>query len=405
MNHRLIQILDSKASAREKDANGFLIIRNNPIAKAGVFEYLESEILPDSKSNKIVKVYRPFDRLESAKETFANKPIKFSHAWVGNTEPQADGAIGSNITADGESLMLKADLIIYNPKLIEAIENGECVELSPAYTGDIKEAHGRFNGSDYDFIQNVECVNHLAVVENGRSGKDLRILDSKQKIKEANMPKADFKSKLMAHLGKFFDSADGGEPKDEPKTADSKDELIRAILEIAKSEGDDSDKIAKIGELLGTQDEDGTDEPKDEPKTQDSDEPKGDDEPTKTQDDGESDNAEAIAEVVAEVVKGEVEKEVAKFADSFKKEMLKVQDSYENVRSALGVDFDKKGMSADDIYKFGYETLSGVALAKGENAETAFNVIAKSKKVAFKDSAPVASDSKDSTILKMLESM
>ena len=75
LTHRL-RILDSKASAREKDANGFLIIKNNPIAKAGVFEYLESEILPNSKSDKIVKVYRPFDKLQKAKDTFANKPIK-----------------------------------------------------------------------------------------------------------------------------------------------------------------------------------------------------------------------------------------------------------------------------------------------------------------------------------------
>ena len=397
LTHRL-RILDSKASAREKDANGFLIIKNNPIAKAGVFEYLESEILPNSKSDKIVKVYRPFDKLQKAKDTFANKPIKFTHKWVGDAEPQADGAIGSNITADGESLMLKADLIIYNPKLIEAIENGECVELSPAYTGDIQKSAGRFNGSEYDYIQEVECVNHLAVVESGRSGKDLRILDSKNKeLKMAQ--KIDLLSKVL----KFLDSEPADEPKtqdgegDEPKTADSKSEIAKAILEIAKADGADDEKIAKILEVLGTAD---SDEPKDEPKTQDSDDDKGDE--PKTQDDDSSDDDDK-AKDFADSLSKIIDSRVAKQIESYKIGLNRIQDSYDKVSKALGTSFDKSGMSADDIFKFGYESISGAKLDKGADAETAFNVVCKANKVVFKDSEPAKNA--DSKILKMLENL
>lgn len=402
---RFIQILDSKATKREKDANGFLIIKDNPIAKAGVFEYLENEILPNSKSDKLVKVYRPFEALESAKESFANKPIKYNHKWVGDAEPTADGAIGSNITADKESLMLKADLIIYNPTLIQAIENGECVELSPAYTGAIDKAQGRFNGSDYDYIQKVECVNHLAVVKNGRSGNDLRILDSKNKeLKMAQ--KIDFLNRVL----KFLDSADcGDEPKTqdgeptEPKVQDSS-EFKNALSEILKGEGEAVEKLAKIGELLGTLDN----EPKgDEPKTQDGDgagdEPK--DEPKVADGEGGDDDeakAKDFADSMQKVIDKIVESRIAQYKDSVKADLVKVQDSYDRVSKALGTSFDKSGMSADDIYKFGYETLSGLELSKGENAETAFNVIAKSKKIAFKDNAP-AFKAEDSNILKMLD--
>lgn len=395
---RFIQILDSKATKREKDANGFLIIKDNPIAKAGVFEYLENEILPNSKSDKLVKVYRPFEALESAKESFANKPIKYNHKWVGDAEPTADGAIGSNITADKESLMLKADLIIYNPTLIQAIENGECVELSPAYTGAIDKAQGRFNGSDYDYIQKVECVNHLAVVKNGRSGNDLRILDSKNKeLKMAQ--KIDFLNRVL----KFLDSADcGDEPKTqdgeptEPKVQDSS-EFKNALSEILKGEGEAVEKIAKIGELLGTLDNEPTPEP--EPKTEDED---ATDEPKVKDSEDEDEKAKDFADSMQKVIDRIVESRIAQYKDSVKADLVKVQDSYDRVSKALGTSFDKSGMSADDIYKFGFETLSGLELSKGENAETAFNVIAKSKKVVFKDNAP-AFKAEDSNILKMLD--
>lgn len=395
---RFIQILDSKATKREKDANGFLIIKDNPIAKAGVFEYLENEILPNSKSDKLVKVYRPFEALESAKESFANKPIKYNHKWVGDAEPTADGAIGSNITADKESLMLKADLIIYNPTLIQAIENGECVELSPAYTGAIDKAQGRFNGSDYDYIQKVECVNHLAVVKNGRSGNDLRILDSKNKeLKMAQ--KIDFLNRVL----KFLDSADcGDEPKTqdgeptEPKVQDSSD-FKNALSEILKGEGEAVEKLAKIGELLGTLDNEPTAEP--EPKVEDKD---ATDEPKVEDSEDEDEKAKDFADSMQKVIDKIVESRIAQYKDSVKADLVKVQDSYDRVSKALGTSFDKSGMSADDIYKFGYETLSGLQLSKGENAETAFNVIAKSKKVVFKDNAP-AFKAEDSNILKMLD--
>lgn len=390
---RFIQILDSKATRREKDANGFLIIKDNPIAKAGVFEYLENEILPNSKSDKLVKVYRPFEALESAKETFANKPIKYNHKWVGDTEPTADGAIGSNITADKESLMLKADLIIYNPTLIQAIENGECVELSPAYTGEVKKAQGRFNGSDYDYIQSVECVNHLAVVKNGRSGNDLRILDSKNKeLKMAQ--KLDILSKML----KFLDSADSNEPKvtdgepepkDEPKITDSS-EFKNALSEILKGEGEAVEKLAKISELLGTLDNEPTPEPND------------DDAKVADSDDDDDAKAKDFADSMQKIIDRIVESRLAKYQDSVKADLVKVQDAYDKVRMALGTDFKRDGKSADDIFKFGYETLSGATLAKGENAETAFNVIARSKKVTFKDNAP-AFKAEDSNILKMLD--
>lgn len=375
---------------RSKDENGYLIVKDNPIAKAGVFEYLKSEIDDTSQSNEIIRVYRPFETLLKNKENFANKPIKWTHEWVGKDGvPQADGAIGSNITADADSLMLKADLIIYNPELVSAIENG-LVELSPGYTGDISESKGRFNGEDYDVIQEVSCVNHLAVVEKGRSGRDLRILDEKPNLtKGQKMAKSKFYDSLIELVKKFKDS-DGAEPV-EPKVEDSLEEKAKALLEIAKGEADDGEKIAKIVELLGvkdeepkTQDDDSKDEQKvtddngeNEPKTQDDDE-------TKTCDD--DDESKKVAEFVDGLDKL-MERKFKAFKDSVFGENKRIQDSYAEVSKALGQGFDYAGKSESEIYKIGYETLTNSELSQGVDAKSAFKTALFLRAPKFADSA------------------
>ena len=337
-----------------------------------------------------MRVYRPFETLLKNKDSFANKPIKWTHEWVGKDGvPVADGAIGSNITADKDSLMLKADLIIYNPELINAIEKG-FVELSPGYTGDISESKGRFNSEEYDAIQEVSCVNHLAVVEKGRSGRDLRILDEKPNLtKGQEMVKSKFYDSLIEIIKKFKDS-DGAEPV-EPKVEDSLENKAKALLEIAKGEADDGEKLAKIVELLGVKDE--------EPKTQDDDgekEPKVEDEngenETKTQDDGETktcdddDEDEKVAAFVDGLDKL-MESKFKAFKDSMLSENKRIQDSYAEVSKALGQGFDYAGKSESEIYKIGYETLTNSELSQGVDAKSAFKTALTLRAPKFADSA------------------
>jgi len=127
---------------------------------------------------KIASCFNSFD-------TFSNKPIVHTHKWVGDETNQVDGVIATEIKIDEDKKALVSDLIFYNPDLIEAIESGKDVELSPGFTGDILEESGRFDGQSYDYKQLVKVANHLAVVENGRAGKDLKIQDSKEKINGA----------------------------------------------------------------------------------------------------------------------------------------------------------------------------------------------------------------------------
>ena len=170
-------LLDSHKSKRSKDDNGYLMVKDNPIALSGVYDYLLSEVSDQSDSDEIVKVCREFDDLQTNKDLFKDKPIIWKHSWTGEQgeNQRADGAITGDIEAKNGGLY--ADLIIYNSDLIKAIEQGECYELSPGYEAEILQEKGSYNGEAYDYKQLLKNVNHLAVVEQGRTGHELRIHD------------------------------------------------------------------------------------------------------------------------------------------------------------------------------------------------------------------------------------
>ena len=408
-----LRIQDEKTSKRSKDANGFLIIKDNPIAKAGVFDYLLSELKQDiePKDDKVVKVYRPFSELIRVKDSFSNKPIKMYHHWVGDECETADGAIGSNITIDEANEYLRADLIIYNPKLIEAIEKNELVELSPAYTGKEIAENGRYNGEAYEYKQELGEVNHLAVVEIGRSGKDLKIYDSKSRIGDFMR----FKDMFIAKLSKFIDSeieAKADEAESETQDSDTSVEIAKEIISIANKSDDEfaggiDEKIEAILTLAKKLNEPLADETSEAEKVADEEAEKEDSEAEAKADEGESIaeseiNIDEIAEAVAEVVEKVTEQKLKEFADSQRREAKKISDAYSEVKKALGSDFDSKNMGVDEIYKFGYEALSKTTLDKKMDAKTAFLLALDGKKAPSQKMAD-SGESLSSNILNILK--
>ena len=408
-----LRIQDEKTSKRSKDSNGFLVIKDNPIAKAGVFDYLLSELKQDiePKDDKVVKVYRPFSELIRVKDSFSNKPIKMHHHWVGDECETADGAIGSNITIDEANEYLRADLIIYNPKLIEAIEKNELVELSPAYTGKEIAENGRYNGEAYEYKQELGEVNHLAVVEIGRSGKDLKIYDSKSRIGDFMR----FKDMFIAKLSKFIDSeieAKADEAESETQDSDTSVEIAKEIISIANKSDDEfaggiDEKIEAILTLAKKLNEPLADETSEAEKVADEEAEKEDSEAEAKQDEGESIaeseiNIDEIAEAVAEVVEKVTEQKLKEFADSQRREAKKISDAYSEVKKALGSDFDSKNMGVDEIYKFGYEALSKTTLDKKMDSRTAFLLALDGKKAPSQKLAD-SGESLSSNILNILK--
>lgn len=404
----MLTINDKALSKRIKDDNGFLIIKDNPIAKAGVFEYLLSEIRGEDlndNDNRVVKVYRPFDDMVKIKDNFANKPIMLEHRMIGEGgENSADGAIGSIIKTK-DDLYLIADLIIYNTDLIEKIERGEIVELSPAYKCSFKEQKGRYNGDDYEYIQTMDSVNHLAVVERGRSGKDLRIQDTKNKLEVFKMNLKEFAKRLV----KVADSCEEVKDNDIDKR-----ELVREIMAISAKpieefNGGEEEKvetIAKLAEKLAyAEDEDAEVEAKDN-ETEAESEAK-DEEAESEAKDNESEvkdsDLEDVINSISEIVAKEVAKQLKEIKEVENAEAKEVADSYQEVSSALGASFDKGTMKARDIYKFGYECITGNVLDSALDSKTAFRMVSNTRKKA--SNVSVKDSNSKSDILEAINKM
>ena len=404
----MLTINDKALSKRIKDDNGFLIIKDNPIAKAGVFEYLLSEIRGEdlnNNDNRIVKVYRPFDEMILIKDNFANKPIMLEHRMIGEGgENSADGAIGSIIKTK-DDLYLIADLIIYNTDLIEKIERGEIVELSPAYKCNFKEQKGRYNGDDYEYIQTMDSVNHLAVVERGRSGKDLRIQDTKNKLEVFKMNLKEFAKRLV----KVADSCEEVKDNDIDKR-----ELVREIMAISAKpieefNGGEEEKvetIAKLAEKLAyAEDEDAEVEAKDN-ETEAESEAKDEEAESETKD-NESEvkdsDLEDVLNSISEIVAKEVAKQLKEIKEIENAEAKEVADSYQEVSSALGASFDKGTMKARDIYKFGYECITGNVLDSALDSKTAFRMVSNTRKKA--SNVSVKDSNSKSDILEAINKM
>lgn len=165
---------------KQVDVNGFWSIEDNPISKVGVFPYLGSEI-GAPEPDKVYMVYRPEEELSNP-ETLASfnlLPFIDDHEFLGVDGTPAEkkgvqGTTGENATFDYP--YLKNNLRVYSNFLQNQIVQGK-KELSPSYRCDYEFTSGVFGGQKYDAIQRNLRGNHLALVDKGRTGPDVAVLD------------------------------------------------------------------------------------------------------------------------------------------------------------------------------------------------------------------------------------
>lgn len=84
------------------------------------------------------------------------------------------GVIGENVWFDGT--YLRANLKVFSEKLADKIKKGK-KELSIGYRCIYEITSGIFDGVPYDAIQRQIRGNHVALVEEGRSGPDVAVQD------------------------------------------------------------------------------------------------------------------------------------------------------------------------------------------------------------------------------------
>lgn len=167
-------------SKRQYDLNGWLEVKDNPISKVGVFDYMGSEIGAPNPDQRY-RVYRPAEELESVAtiESFKLKPFIDEHEMLGKDGTPAEkkgieGVIGEGVYFDYP--YLRGNIKILSNAALNQIDNGK-IELSPGYRCRYEFTPGTFEGEQYDAIQRDIRGNHLALVEEGRTGIDVAVQD------------------------------------------------------------------------------------------------------------------------------------------------------------------------------------------------------------------------------------
>tara|TARA_R110002012_G_scaffold55925_2_gene142794 strand:+ start:648 stop:1832 length:1185 start_codon:yes stop_codon:yes gene_type:complete len=166
----------------DKD-EGWFEVEDNPISKAGVFEYLGSNISPDLQPDKIYSVYRPAEELnnDETKESFKLLPWIITHKMLGDAfDPEdsanIEGFIGEKIYFKDNTLY--ANIKAVSKRLRDFIGRG-VKELSCGYQCDWVISPGTTpDGESYDVIQRNIRGNHLALVDSGRMGPDVAVMDN-----------------------------------------------------------------------------------------------------------------------------------------------------------------------------------------------------------------------------------
>lgn len=176
-----MQTATAALTNRTQDFNGWTEIKGNPITKVGVFPYYGWQIDKTLEPDRIYNVFRPEEELIAPEciESFKLVPWIDNHEMLGPEYTPAeykgiDGVTGETVYY--EAPYLKANLKIFSEKLAGLVSAGK-KELSIGYKCLYELCQGVYNGERYDAIQRSIRGNHLALVDEGRAGPDVAVLD------------------------------------------------------------------------------------------------------------------------------------------------------------------------------------------------------------------------------------
>lgn len=177
-----MQFTDAAVVAGTRRRDDGSLLADARIARTGIQTYLGSEVgKPDMA---MVRVYRPGSEVfsEDTLKSAAHRPVTNDHptelVTADNWRQHAVGQTGDEIT--GEGIFIRVPLMVSDGATIADIEAGKR-ELSAGYTCDLAFEPGTTpSGEAYDAIQKNIRINHVAIVQRGRAGTQVRIGDAAQ---------------------------------------------------------------------------------------------------------------------------------------------------------------------------------------------------------------------------------
>lgn len=158
--------------------------------RTGVFEYRRAD-------GTVQRELRPHDEVFDAESlaSLGRKPVTLQHppepVGPGNISQYGAGAVGERIV-EAEGGFVQVSLAIHRQDAIAAIDGG-LRELSCGYTCELDPTPGEWQGRRYDAVQRRIRYNHLAIVDTGRAGPEVRLrLDADDAIMiDSQPPKQD----------------------------------------------------------------------------------------------------------------------------------------------------------------------------------------------------------------------
>lgn len=426
---------------KQVDHNDFWYIKDNPLSKVGVFPYLGKQISSELEPDKIYQVYRPAEELLSDEtiNSFKLLPIVDDHTMLG-TEPGmmpaeekgVHGTSGSDVY--GKDGKLYGDLKIYSETLKDEIEAGK-KELSMGYFCDYELTPGTFDGQHYDAVQRNIRGNHIALVEEGRMGSDVRVMDRKitmDSMKEINsmvksakrgnrqafdedVDKRELIREVMAIAAKPNEDFAGGEQEKEETIAKKLEEMSYNRSESGTANDDEVDKREGIRQIMAIVREAGGSEEQireaagiaEKISYNDSERSGNDEEPKK---DGEDEEPESCAgdEDEDEEKKSEI-KELKESMDAMPKavfaELAKRDRLYKTIQEKTGIGtFDCSLMTEKEVARYACDKLD-LGAANGEEIAVLKGYLkaAKTSEIGYSLDSSVRSRGEDKAISKYLE--
>ena len=262
-----------------------------------------------------------------------------------------EGVIGEDVYF--EYPYLKGNIKLFSESMFEMIEDGK-KDLSCGYRCAYELEEGEFDGTPYQVVQRRIRGNHVALVDNGRMGKDVAVLDASEKLTFA----IDMKEFSMEN--------------DKDKKTGEDEKSLETLYEMVGDMKKGFDALSK--DMAGMKKGAGKDEEDPEKKkAEDEDKPKAEDE-DKNKDTGEDAGSEVLARLNAlEKRNDDLEKENSTLKTAMDSapshgtimQTMRERDSLAGRLSRVVGSFDASAMdTAGDVAKYGIKQL-GIACDDG----------------------------------------
>ena len=236
---------NSAMDKRDYDTNGWFEIKDNPLSVVGVYPYMGRSISADCIQDRLYGVYRSESELSSQDciDSFKLIPWIDDHVMLGNEDAGltpseqkgVQGVIGQDVYFDGTTL--KGNIKVFSEAMANLIANGK-KELSCGYRCRYEYAPGTFNGEHYDYVQQEIRGNHLALVENGRMGPDVAVLDHLT----FTIDSQEFTQMMTKDTESKKDDKIEEEEKDETVYDSEEEKADEEVEKAVKDEDEDEDK-------------------------------------------------------------------------------------------------------------------------------------------------------------------